>query len=250
MPAMTRTVLSLFAAFVPQAAQPPTFKADTKLVQTEVQVLEPRTNRPITGLSSNDFVVTDNGKVSPVKALDTIKVPLEAVIAVDTSGTFRNAGPIRCAEAFLPEIEDSDRIAVVSFDRNSTVRLRLTKDKDSITAAFLDAGRDRNHSLIKATRLYDALSAAVGMFDGPTHYRRRVVIALTHDREQRSREDVQGVIDQFLRRSAGLHAITMPEEYDRLKPWHPPCIICDTEPEQKYSGARVVSAGLLFDDGQ
>jgi VWFA-related protein len=71
------------------AAQPPTFRARTDVVQLDVSVLDHQ-GQPVRGLGAGDFTVLKDGRPQPIVAFDTVDVPTW------TSGTapwMRETGP-------------------------------------------------------------------------------------------------------------------------------------------------------------
>jgi VWFA-related protein len=194
-------------------AREPTFRADTNRVPVDVQVLDGTTRRPIIGLSQADFVITDNGTVSPPVAFDDRELSMDVVIAVDVSGSMTNDGPRACADALLHQLAQEDRVALVSFDRDVHVRAGLTNDWKLERSALVEiAMRDRNHDRMKNSRLYDAVQRAAGVFGDAPRTRRRALIVLTHNREHGSQATVPKDIDELLERYSSLEAITMREE--------------------------------------
>ena len=94
--------------------QSPTFRAGVTLVGVDVTVLD-RDGRPVTGLSADDFRITLDGKLQPVRTLSYVQVtePREggtAVRAPDTSAgvhvVVTTAVPVEDRKIFILAIDD------------------------------------------------------------------------------------------------------------------------------------------------
>src|SRR6266566_2685543 len=67
------------------ASQKQTFSSGTLGVQVDVLVTEGR--KPVGGLTAADFELRDNGVLQTIDLVDTSAVPVNAVLALDTSSS-------------------------------------------------------------------------------------------------------------------------------------------------------------------
>jgi len=95
-------------------------RVDTSLVVADVVVLD-RQGRPVTGLTSNDFIVTEDGRPQPVGMFslgDNAAVPRSIVLVIDYSCTqllFLKAS-IEAAKSMVDKLAPNDRMAIVTDD--------------------------------------------------------------------------------------------------------------------------------------
>ncbi len=65
------------------------FRATTLGVRVDVLVTDGK--KPVAGLTGRDFEVRDNGVLQAVEVVDAAEVPLNVVLALDTSGSTAGA---------------------------------------------------------------------------------------------------------------------------------------------------------------
>jgi Ca-activated chloride channel family protein len=122
-------VALLVASAVVTAAQTPTFSTGVEAVRVDVLVTEG--DRPLLGLGPADFEVRDNGVRQEVSFVSAEKLPLNVILALDTSASvmgeplehLRSAGL-----AMLERLQPEDQAALVTFCHEVTLREPLTRD--------------------------------------------------------------------------------------------------------------------------
>jgi Ca-activated chloride channel family protein len=131
-------LLVLPAAFVATAlaaaAQTPTFSTAVQAVRVDVLVTDG--DRPLLGLQPADFEVRDNGVLQEVSFVGGETLPLNVILALDTSGSvtgeplehLRSAG-----QALLGRLRPGDRAALVTFSHEVALRQALTAELDSVS---------------------------------------------------------------------------------------------------------------------
>jgi len=102
-------------AWASAAGQQQPFRAGVDVVTLEVAVLQE--DKPIAGLTSRDFVVTDNGVRQSVEAVSTASLPVDLTVALDTSGSMEEsteplANQLRTA---VRGLRPDDRLGLVTF---------------------------------------------------------------------------------------------------------------------------------------
>ena len=73
---------------VSASSQRPTFRSEVELVVVRVTVAD-SDNRPVIGLTKDDFVVLENGAPQPVVHFLSSDVPLDVALLLDTSASVR-----------------------------------------------------------------------------------------------------------------------------------------------------------------
>jgi Ca-activated chloride channel family protein len=150
-----RRLLALVAAFVcttvgpaqPEgpyvlAAQDPQGQRTVFTSRTQgviVDVLVTERNRPVTGLAVSDFELRDNGVLQTIDAAEISDAPLNAVLALDMSGS--TAGQrlvdLRAASAaFVNGLRPTDRVALTTFNHAVAARVPLGESFAAVDAAL------------------------------------------------------------------------------------------------------------------
>jgi VWFA-related protein len=126
---VTAWLAALLAAGPPQQ-QPPVFRAELEVVYVDVFVTS--RGEPVTGLTTQDFVLTDNGVRQDVTLVDVDTVGVDAVLAFDVSASV--AGPkvehLKAAgRAFVGGLTGRDRAALLPFSHE--IRLAQPPSADA-----------------------------------------------------------------------------------------------------------------------
>ncbi len=139
-------------------AAAPTCAARVELVQLEVQVT--RDGRALEGLTAGDFEVTDNGVAQHPRLVGRGDLPLDVVLAVDTSSSLegRPLGHLQdAARTFLSALSPEDRLALVTFAERPALRADYGANRQAVAAVI--GGMQASGS----TALWDAVWAALGL---------------------------------------------------------------------------------------
>lgn len=189
---MTRRCLAVVAALAAATAAPqevPTFSTGVENVYVDVWV--GRGAAPVRGLTAADFEVLDNGAPQQIQLVDTDRVPLHAVLVVDTSASVAGQplDALKAAAAdFLKGLAARDRATLVSFSDTRRLRGPLAGDP-AATMAALDT-----LAASGTTALRDAVFTGLELADPR---RGRSVIVVFSDGVDRvswlSTESVEGV---------------------------------------------------------
>src|SRR5688572_9692012 len=131
---MTRrlAVALIAAALLPSglsSSPPQSFSSSTLAVRVDVLVTDGRV--PIAGLSASDFELRDNGVVQSIDIVDSSDVPINVVLALDTSASIRGqrqADLIAASRALLAGLKPSDRAALTTFSHVVGPRVALTSN--------------------------------------------------------------------------------------------------------------------------
>lgn len=131
------SVLGLLAWHVPLHSQAPRFSSRTLGVRVDVLVTDGR--NPVAGLTAGDFELRDNGVVQRIEVVDASDVPVNAVLALDTSASIagkRQKDLIGAAEVLLDGLRAVDRAALTTFNYSVAPRVPLTPDLAAVRGAL------------------------------------------------------------------------------------------------------------------
>jgi Ca-activated chloride channel homolog len=142
----------------PSSPQRETFRSTVDLVTIQASVKDSH-GRIVSGLTTSDFEVRDNGQLRPILSLRSDRQsPLSLAILVDMSGSMRVDPRIALArqtyDALLAQLQpDRDEMAVFTFDRSLHERRDFTRDLASLAGALSE------FEPFGTTSLYDATAA-------------------------------------------------------------------------------------------
>jgi len=156
------------------AGRQPAFRSSTLAVRVDVLVTDGR--KPVAGLTALDFEVRDNGVAQSVEVIEADEVPLNVVLALDTSASTegeRQADLIAASEALVDGLKPADRAALTTFSRAVEPRVALTEDRAALRQELRwisPAGRtsimDGVHVALTATLAQAGRSLVVVCTDG------------------------------------------------------------------------------------
>jgi VWFA-related protein len=147
----------------PSAQEPPgqaqeTFRTAVDIVTIQASVRDAR-GRVMSGLTTTDFEVRDNGQLRPVLSLRSDRQsPLSVAILVDMSGSMQIGAKITMArqayDSVLSQLRAGhDEVALFAFDTSLHQRQDFTRDISTLRGALSD------FEPFGATSLYDATAA-------------------------------------------------------------------------------------------
>ncbi len=119
------------------AAQEPSFRSNSLGVRVDVLVTDGA--KTVSGLTAQDFDLRDNGVPQAIALVDAADVPLNVVLALDTSGSTsgaRQADLVAASHALLDGLKPADRAALTTFSHAAAPRVALTTDLASIRDAL------------------------------------------------------------------------------------------------------------------
>jgi VWFA-related protein len=151
-------VLSARAHETPDQIQQ-TFRSVVDVVTIQASVRDAR-GRVVSGLTTPDFEVRDNGQLRPILSLQSDRQsPLSVAILIDMSGSMQIGSKIAMArqayDSILSQLhEGQDEVAVFTFDASLHERHDFTRDLFTLKAALSD------FEPFGTTSLYDATAAS------------------------------------------------------------------------------------------
>ena len=183
-------------------AQETTLKLNVKLVSVFVNVTD-RNGAPVGGLTQNDFAVFEDGRPQKIAVFERVsKIPLNLMLAIDTSGSVRKdlATEAAAARRFARiMLRPQDQMGVMQFATEVTLLTPFTNQ-----VALIDRGLKRLHTDY-ATALYNAIvlgSDQLGGKDG------RKVLVLVSDGDDTVGEDNYGqALEHALRNEVMIYSL-------------------------------------------
>jgi Ca-activated chloride channel homolog len=151
---------ALVAVALPAAAVPQRFRVNTEAVRVDVLVKDG--NRPVAGLTANDFELRDRDVLQRIEAVSFEDVPLSVMIALDTSDSLKGQALADLRNAALAATEllrPVDRAALLTFTHRLWLRSEWTRDHSQLHAAL------RQAEPAGATSLHDVAYAALTLKD-------------------------------------------------------------------------------------
>lgn len=198
--------------------QPPprsgqTFRTGTDVVMVDVSVRDG--GKAVTGLTANDFVLTDNGVRQQIDSVEATAVPIDLTLVVDVSGDPNAAWTAPLTPAAVGEIVRNEVTPIASLLR-PTDRLRVLASDTYVQQAVPMA----NVSALPPLRieggglssLYDTLTAALLQPVEPA--RRHVVVARSKGLDSLSSMEAVAVREVAERSDALFHLVVMETAFD------------------------------------
>jgi VWFA-related protein len=179
-------IASLLGSLLCLAQEPPAFRAGVALVHVDAEVTDGA--GPLAGFHKEDFLIKDNGEAQPILYFSQDVEPLDLILLFDISGSMRpNLQKVAASSrAALAELRPGDRIAIMTFNRNSRIVAPFT---DNLSAVVRTINED-----VLGGRFGGGTSLLAGVDDAAEYFlreprteRRRAVLILTDNYGQRSR---------------------------------------------------------------
>jgi VWFA-related protein len=186
-----------------------TFRVVTSVVSVDVVVLRGR--EPVSGLTSDDFVLTDNGVRQKIESASSEALPIDVSLAVDmSSSVIANVKAFKAeVKRFAKMLRPNDRIRVVAFGTSVEEVVPMRPAGDQLNLDGLESGG--------ATSLNDALFYT--LLWPPGGQRRHLVIALTDGIDTVSTMGASDVVAAAARVEAVVHAVLVTPAAEPSVPW-------------------------------
>jgi VWFA-related protein len=114
-------------------------KFSSRTVAVRVDVLVTDGRNPVAGLTASDFELRDNGVVQTIEVVDANEIPVNVVLALDTSASIagkRQQDLIGAGHALLDGLKPVDRAALTTFSHAVSAGIPLTSDLHAVGAAL------------------------------------------------------------------------------------------------------------------
>jgi VWFA-related protein len=185
-------------------AQAPVFNARVDAVRVDVAVQ--RGNKPLAGLTADDFEILDNGVPQRVELLSPTSLPLNVVLALDASSSLDaedrdhlTAAGGRVVDALRP----TETAALLTFSGRIAVQTSFTDDRPRLRALLGTPAQ------LGDTALYDA--AHVAMLLGTTAPGRPIVLLFSDGEDTVSVLTREAVLDTARRTGAVVCVVALGE---------------------------------------
>jgi VWFA-related protein len=198
---------ALLLAGVALAAAPPpqTFKVNIEAVRVDVLVMDG--NRPVTGLTVENFELRDSGVLQQIESVEYEDVPLRLMLVLDVSQSVEGQLLVdlkNAATAVTRLLAPDDRGALVTFSGALELGASWTSDKARLEQAI--AATEAGGS----TALHDAAYAALTLRD--TEPGRTLVLVFSDGDDTASWLPGQAVVDVARRSDAVVYGVGPPDE--------------------------------------
>ncbi len=187
-----------------------TFRSDVSLVRVDAQVLD-STNRAVTGMRAEDFVLREEGRVQPIRNFSNENMPVDVLLLFDVSASMRPHVQriASAAHQALSVLGETDRVGIMVFDRSTRVRLSMRSNRSEVERELENMLRQETfRGGTDITRALLDAAAYVGR-EGRKDARRAIVI-LTDDMTEFDRDEA-GVSRALTRADAVLSALIAPD---------------------------------------
>lgn len=177
------------------------FSSRTLGVRVDVLVTDGRS--PVGGLTAADFELRDNGIVQTVDVVDTSDIPINAILALDTSDSTqgqRQKDLVAASQALLDGLKPIDRAALTTFNNLVTPQIALTTDLSAVRRQLQRIEPAGETSIMDGT--YVALTATLAQTG------RSLVVVCTDGYDTTSWLQPEEVLESAKRSSAVLYAVT------------------------------------------
>jgi VWFA-related protein len=188
------------------AIQQPTFRSGVDLVRIDVSVMNGLT--PVSGLTIDQFVVTDQGVPQKLDSVSLDRVPLNLMLVLDISGSMagtRMTALIDAARALVARLRDDDAAALLQFWEPVRLVVPTTSDRAKLMAAIEKLGP------AGATALNDAVffGLQLGFTEGADS--RPVALVFSDGRDTSSWLSDQQVLEATRRSGMLVHVVELTE---------------------------------------
>jgi VWFA-related protein len=177
------------------------FSSRTLGVRVDVLVTDGR--NPVGGLTAADFELRDNSIVQAIDVVDTSDIPINAILALDTSDSTqgqRQKDLVAASQALLDGLKPRDRAALTTFNNLVTPQIALTSDLSAVRQQLQRIEPAGETSIMDGT--YVALTATLEQTG------RSLVVVCTDGYDTTSWLQPDEVLESAKRSSAVLYAVT------------------------------------------
>ncbi|MBA2339826.1 MAG: VWA domain-containing protein, partial [Pyrinomonadaceae bacterium] len=147
-------------------------RVESNLVQLNVGVVD-RKGNAVTDLSTNDFVVYEDGVRQTITSFEPAATPFSLVLLLDLSGSTLNFRTTlkQAALRFIDALSPEDRVAVIAFDEKAQTLADFTVDRRKIAYAI-----DRAEGRKPTTEFYKALRYSLDQLKREGKRRKAIVV--------------------------------------------------------------------------
>jgi Ca-activated chloride channel homolog len=177
------------------------------IIGVRVDVLVTHGKELVRGLTARDFELRDEGVLQNVSEIEVEQIPLNLILAFDTSGSVagdRLRSLVQAGQSLLDRLRPDDRVALVSFATRVRLLAPLTPSRQQIQGAFATLAAQG------ATSLRDAAFAALALRDADPV--RTLVLIFSDGADTASWLGSSAVIEAAKRTDTVVYAVAIAEQ--------------------------------------
>jgi VWFA-related protein len=196
--------LVMVSAAIVGAQQQPLFRASVDVVRIDVSVMNGIV--PVTGLTRDNFVVTDNGVPQPLESVSLDTVPLNLMMVLDTSGSLegeRLTNLIDAVNGLVKTLRAEDAAALMTFSEPVRLAVKTTHDRAPLLAALAGLTADGS------TSVNDAIFLGLQMRPPDAGDSRPVLLQYSDGRDTSSWLSSEHVIEAARRSGMVVHVVEL-----------------------------------------
>ena len=204
------TVVACAAAVV-YAQDRPVFRSGIEVVELDVSVT--RGGQPVSGLTAQDFALTDNGVAQVIDSVTLDQLPLSVLLALDTSQSVsgdRLRHLVDAGEGLIHALRRDDRAGLLTFSHAIDLAVPMTDDVSQVVQ------RLRAIEPTGSTALRDAVQIALAL--RPRDRTRTLLLVFTDGQDTSSWLSASEVLDSARRAAVVVHVVRVQSDpfLDRL----------------------------------
>jgi Ca-activated chloride channel family protein len=186
----------------------PAFRAATEMVALNVTVVDSH-EQDVTGLTSQDFAVYDDGVPQQLNFFGSGDVPIDLAVVIDTSVSMRQRLPVvqRAAIRFVRVLRPIDRGAVIAFADRMRFLQPLTHDVGLLERAI--AGTKAGGDTALYSTLYVLLGELAKAGRDAREVRRPAIVVLTDGADTASVVTYEDVVELVRRTGVAVYPISI-----------------------------------------
>jgi VWFA-related protein len=189
------------------ADQQPVFRAAVDVVRIDVSVMNGL--NPVAGLTTNNFVVTDNGVPQPLDSVSLDSVPLYLMLVLDTSGSLAGARLTHLIDAMnglVKALRAEDTVSLMTFSEPIRLAVKATRDRAPLITALAGLAADGS------TSVNDAIFLGLQMRPPDATDSRPVLLLFSDGRDTSSWLGAEHVIEATRRSGVLVHVVELVAE--------------------------------------
>jgi Ca-activated chloride channel family protein len=193
-----------------------TFKSGVDLVALNVVVTD-GTEKFVTGLSTTDFVVFEDGVQQDVSFFGATDVPLDLAILLDTSASMSDKIQTaqQAAIGFLSTLRANDRVTIIDIKDATKVLFAMGQDLSAARGAILATTARGGTALYNGT--YLALKEMTKQRRGSGEIRRQAIVVLSDGADTASLLSYDDVLDSAKESGIAIYTISLRSKTDILR---------------------------------
>jgi VWFA-related protein len=179
-----------------------TFRSGVDVIEVDASVM--RGNRPVSGLTAHDFVVTDNRVRQEIVSVTQGEIPLRITLALDTSASVagkRLAGLIGAGNALAAALQPSDEVSLITFSHKVTLRVPMGNAPATFRTVLSSLSASGGTSLRDAVHL--------GLLAPPEEHTRSLLLVFSDGLDTTSWLPEQDVIDAARRGNTVIECVRL-----------------------------------------